>query len=307
MTTLPVTLSGTENQLPAHLEASVQQARALIAARHSQATRKAYEADLKDFAAWASQNQLTPMPATVESVVLYLTHCSASLKPSSISRKAAAIKYAHRQAGLQSPTDSEPVQATLAGIRRTKGTAPRQAAPATIEVLEKLIEACGDSGYRDKALLAIGFGAALRRSELAGLRLEDLEFTDRGIVINLPRSKTDQEGQGQTVGVLDGQRLKVKERLLQWLQVSSIQEGRIFPVTDRQIANIIKAKAKKSGLDPNLFSGHSLRAGFITSAANSGADVFRVMDVSRHKSVNTVRGYVRRAQLFDGHAGSAFM
>jgi integrase len=109
------------------------------------------------------------------------------------------------------------------------------------------------------------------------------------------------------VGVLDGQRLKVKERLLQWLEVSDIKEGRIFPVTDRQIANIIKAKAKESGLDPNLFSGHSLRAGFITSAANSGADVFRVMDISRHKSVNTVRGYVRRAQLFDGHAGSAFM
>ncbi len=165
----------------------------------------------------------------------------------------------------------------------------------------------GDLGYRDKALLAIGFGAALRRSELAGLRLEDLEFTDRGIVVTLPRSKTDQEGRGQTVGVLDGQRLKVKERLLQWLEVSGIKEGRIFPVTDRQIANIIKAKAKRAGLDPNLFSGHSLRAGFITSAANSGADVFRVMDVSRHKSVNTVRGYVRRAQLFVGHAGSAFM
>ena len=93
MTSLPATLSGTENQLPAHLEAGVQQARELIAARLSKATRKAYEADLKDFAAWAVQNQLTPMPATVESVVLYLTHCSASLKPSSISRKAAAIKY----------------------------------------------------------------------------------------------------------------------------------------------------------------------------------------------------------------------
>ena len=299
-----------QNSLPAHLTQSIEQARELIAARHSAATRKAYETDLKGFSLWARDNGLDSLPASIEAVVLYVTHLSAKgLKPSSIARKVAAIKHSHRQAGQQSPTDSEPVKAAMAGIKRTKGTAPRQVNPATIEIVEKLLATCDESrsGHRDRALIAIGFGAALRRSELASLRVEDIQVTDKGLVIRLPKSKTDQEGKGQEVAVLDGSRLQVKQLLGNWLEVSGILAGQVFPMTDRNIANIIKARAKTAGLDADQFSGHSLRAGFLTSAANAGADLFRMMDVSRHRSINTVRGYVRKAQQFDNHAGAAFM
>ena len=303
-------LIASRSSFPAHLSKNIEQAMELIAARHSGATRKAYEVDWRDFQGWVSKNGLDSLPASIEAVVLYLANLSEKgLKPASISRKVAAIKFAHRQAGLQSPTDSEPVKATMAGIKRTKGTAPRQVAPATVEVVERLLQACDQSlaGYRDRALIALGFGAALRRSELAAIEVSHITVTEKGLVVSLPRSKTDQEGQGQQVAVLDGARLPVKKVLGDWLEVSGIVSGKVFPLTDRHIANVIKARAKKAGLDPDQFSGHSLRAGFITSAANAGADVFRVMDVSRHRSINTVRGYVRRAKQFDNHAGAGFM
>lgn len=299
-----------QNSLPAHLSEGIEHARKLIAARHSAATRKAYESDTKDFTGWAQANGLQSVPASIEAVVLYVTELSAKgLKPASISRKVAAIKHHHRQAGLQSPTDSEPVKAAVAGIKRTKGTAQRQVSPATIEVIEKLLATCGDTliGHRDRALIALGFGAALRRSELVSLRVEDIQVTNKGLVVRLPKSKTDQEGRGQEVAVLDGSRLQVKRLLSDWLEVSGILTGQVFPLSDRHIANIIKTRAKAAGLDAKGFSGHSLRAGFLTSAANAGADLFRMMDVSRHRSINTVRGYVRKAQQFDNHAGAAFM
>lgn len=303
-------LATLQNSLPAHLTQSIEQARELIAARHSAATRKAYDSDIKDFTAWAQTNSLQTLPASIEAVVLYVTELSGrGLKPASISRKVAAIKHNHRQGGLQSPTDSEPVKAAVAGIKRTKGAVQRQVSPATIEVVEKLLATCDDTqtGHRDQALIALGFGAALRRSELASLRVEDIQVTDKGLVVRLPKSKTDQEGRGQEVAVLDGSRLQIKRLLGDWLEVSGITSGQVFPLTDRHIANIIKTRAKAAGLDANQFSGHSLRAGFLTSAANAGADLFRMMDVSRHRSINTVRGYVRKAQQFDNHAGAAFM
>jgi site-specific recombinase XerD len=298
-----------QESLPAHLAKGVKQATELIAARHSMATRIAYESDLREFRLWTSANGLQAFPASVETVVLYLTHLSNRLKPSSLARKVAAIKFEFRHAGLQSPTDAEPVKALLAGARRTKGSAPRQVNPATIDVVEKLLSTCDDSprGHRDRALIALGFGAALRRSELAKVRIEDIEVTDKGLVLTLPRSKTDQEGRGQQVAVLDGQRLKIKQLLSNWLEASGITTGLVFPLTDRHIANIIKSRARAAGLDDQQFSGHSLRSGFLTSAAANGANLFRMMDVSRHRSINSVRGYVRKAQQFEDHAGSAFM
>lgn len=107
--------------------------------------------------------------------------------------------------------------------------------------------------------------------------------------------------------MLGGDRLQVKRLLIEWIETSGLSGGAVFDLSDRQKANIIKTRARQAGLDPTQFSGHSLRSGFITSAANAGADIFRVMDVSRHRSINTVRGYVRRAQQFDGHACGAFM
>lgn len=296
--------------LPPALKKTLLEAKKLIKARHSISTQIAYESDIKEFNTWCKLHKFKSFPASVDSVVLFLSHLAErGLKPSSISRRVSALKYSHSEAGLPSPTDMEPVKATLAGIRRTKGCAPKQVAPATIDVVEQLLSACGNNmqGIRDQALITIGFGAALRRSELSAIKVEDIEVTKEGLVLTLPKSKTDQEGKGQTVAILEGERLQVKKRLVAWLEESGITEGLLFPITPRHIANIIKYRARQAGLDENNFSGHSLRAGFITSAANSGADVFRVMDVSRHKSVNTVKSYVRRARQFDDHAGQSFM
>ena len=302
-------LTEVKNLSPA-LKKTLKEAQKFIKSRHSLSTRIAYESDIKEFNLWCKNHKLQSFPASVESVVLFLSWLAEKgLKPSSISRRVSALKYSHSEAGLPSPTDMEPVKATMAGIKRTKGSAPKQVAPATIEVVEQLLSACGDSkkGIRDQALITIGFGAALGRSELAAIKVEDIEITDKGLMLHLPKSKTDQEGKGQSVAILEGDRLQVKKRLGAWLEASGIEEGVLFPITPRHIANIIKYRAKQAGLNKDDFSGHSLRAGFITSAANSGADVFRVMDVSRHKSVNIVKTYVRRAKQFDDHAGQSFM
>jgi integrase len=168
-------------------------------------------------------------------------------------------------------------------------------------------------------LLTIGFGAALRRSELVDIRIEHIEVTTEGLKVTIQRSKTDQQGAGQVVPVLDGPRLQVKATLAAWLSAAQIDAGYLFrsivkgdsvqarPVSDRTVANIIKSRATAAGLDASDFSGHSLRSGFLTSAANSGASVFAMMGVSRHRNIETLRGYVRQAEIFKNHAGSAFM
>lgn len=310
-----------DSYLPDQIRDLASNAKELIKARHSKATREAYATDWRDFSEWALGNKMTALPCEVGTVVLYMAACvEVGLKPNTIARKVAAINYAHKQANLPSPTTLEPVKAALAGIRRTKGMKVKQAAPATIEVMEKILDTCEDDlrGKRDKALLAIGFGGALRRSELAALQVEDIEFTDNGLLIDIQRSKTDQEQKGERIAILQGERLKVKTLLKRWLRASQIKKGYVFrgivkdkikdtPITHRQLTNIIKRKAMLAGLDPKKFSGHSLRAGFVTSAATAGANLFSIMDVSRHKSVDTVRKYVRRAEVFKDHAGSKFM
>jgi integrase len=184
-----------------------------------------------------------------------------------------------------------------------------------------MLAACGTNlvGKRDRALLALGFGGAFRRSELVALRVEDLEFAKEGLKVRVQRSKTDQDGAGQTVPVLDGPRLSVKAAVSDWMAAAGIDSGPLFrrlikggtvtpdSLTDRSVANIIKERAEQAGLDANRFSGHSLRAGFLTSAAANGADLWKMAEVSRHRKIETLRTYVREAQAFQGHAGSGFM
>lgn len=158
-----------------------------------------------------------------------------------------------------------------------------------------------------------------RRSELAALTVADLETNEGGLRVTVRRSKTDQEGKGQIVAILAGTRLKPVLAVSTWLKAAAITEGPLFraidrygnvlpkPLSTRSIAEIVKKHAKRIGLDAEQFSAHSLRAGFITSAAKSGASLFKTMDVSRHRSVETVRGYVRDAELFLDHAGEAFL
>jgi site-specific recombinase XerD len=174
-------------------------------------------------------------------------------------------------------------------------------------------------GLRDRSLLLIGFAAALRRSELVALDVEDIEVGSEGIFLRIRRSKTDQEGQGDFVSIPNGYRLRPVGALKAWLQAAGILAGPIFRsikkggqltaerLTDRSVADILKRRSVAAGLDAKALSGHSLRSGFVTEALANGADVFRVMDVTRHRQVNTLKVYDRRAKAFQDHAGAAFL
>lgn len=276
-------------------------------ASKADATVRAYRSDIAAFASWCTSNRRHTFPASAETVAAYFAAMARSgMKVSTISRRRAAIAYMHRIAEVESPTGSEAVKAVLAGIRRSLGTAPLRKAPATAEIIRALIDGMPDDvrGLRDKALLLLGFAGALRRSELVALDVGDIEEGPDGIFLKIRRSKTDQEGVGDFVSIPYGSRLRPVRALKDWLEAAAIRQGPIFRrianggkfiaaerLTDRSVANILKAHAFSIGLDPAAFSGHSLRSGFVTSALKSGADVLRVMDVTRHRQIDTLKIY----------------
>jgi site-specific recombinase XerD len=290
------------------------------AAEKSEATRRAYRSDFRDFAAWCDQRKVSPMPTSIETVAAYLASLAdRGLKASTITRRAAAIGYAHRAYHVEPPTNAEPVKAVLRGIRRKIGVAVERKAPATAKAVAMMVRRLrGKHAVRDRAIILLGFAAALRRSELVALRLEDLEWTPDGVIIHIRRSKTDQEGEGHQVAVPRGSKLKPVEALETWLRSQHVspnqgrdqagtKQDRVFPVSAQTVALIVKRRAKAAGLDPAMFSGHSLRAGFVTSALETGADLLRVMDVTRHREVKTLKAYDRRAKAFKDHAGRKFL
>jgi integrase len=242
-------------------------------------------------------------------------------KASTIGRRMASIRYAHKLAGLPIPTDDERVRATARGIRRTIGTATTKKAPATNDKLLAMV-AIQDrtmANLRDRALLLLGFSGAFRRSELVALDVADIVEAAEGLRVTIRHSKTDQEGFGATIAIVRGSVACPVAALKAWLTAAHITGGplfrrvnkgdRVLPdrLTPQSVTLIVKARAKRIGLKPDDFSGHSLRAGFLTSAAKRGASVFKMMDQSRHRSVDTLRGYVRDAELFRDHAGSGLL
>jgi site-specific recombinase XerD len=292
------------------------------AAEKAAATRAAYASDWRDFAAWAALRGATALPAHAGMVAAYLSHlASTGRKASTIGRRAAAIAYRHKLAGYEPPTSQEGVRAVLRGIRRTLGAAREGKAPATADILTAMLALCPATlvGYRDRALLALGFAGAFRRSELVALEVADLSEVPDGLRVRIRRSKTDQEGEGAEIAIPRGYRLRPVEAVQTWLDSAGITEGPVFrpvakggrlqdaPLTPHSAAQIVKRYAERAGLDPTAYAGHSLRSGFLTSAAEAGASVFKMTEVSRHKSVDVLRGYVRRADLFREHAGAAFL
>jgi site-specific recombinase XerD len=206
------------------------------------------------------------------------------------------------------------------GIRRTLGTAARKKAPATAERVIAMALGTGEGlkGLRDRALLLLGFAGAFRRSELVALDCEDIELCETGLRIVIRSSKTDQEKQGQTIAIVRGAVTCPVAAVQAWRDAAGITNGPLFRsigkggklgdrLSDQSVADIVKAHAERAGLDPALFAGHSLRAGFLTSAAKRGASIFKMMDVSRHRSVDTLRGYVRDAEIFNDHAGTGLL
>ena len=261
---------------------------------------------------------MSSLPALPSTVAAFLAHeANRGCRPSTLGRRLAAIRNAHRLNGIEPPTDTENVKTTLRGIRRTFGTAQNRKAPATAEKARAMARSVSGSlsGKRDRAILLLGFAGAFRRSELVALEVADLESIPGGLRINIRRSKTDQEGQGKAIGIPFGSNDCPVEAVHTWLAASGIVEGPIFRSIDRygrlsvkrlsgrSVANIVKKYAKLAGLEPKSFSGHSLRSGFLTSAAANGASIFKMMDLSRHKSADALRGYVSDADLLRNHAG----
>ncbi|MGF1615799.1 MAG: site-specific integrase [Gammaproteobacteria bacterium] len=309
--------------LPAHLEQELQVAQRYLNHQHARATRRAYAADWRTFTAWCAARALQVLPASPETVALFLSaEAEAGCRPSTLARRAAAIRLAHRAQDYEPPTNSELVKATLRGIRRSHGAAPLRKAPALADQIRRMADLTDPTalaGLRDRALLLLGFAGALRRSELVALHVDDLEETPRGLRLTLRRSKTDQEGAGETVPVIRGGEFCPVEAVKCWQITAGIAAGPLFRRVRRggqlgltalspyAVALIIKRYAAKAELDPRAFSGHSLRSGFLTSAAMNRASLFKLREVSRHKSLNTLQVYVRQAEVFDDHAGEGLL
>jgi len=312
--------------LPAEATAIV---RAYQQASKADATVRAYTSDARVFQNWCARYGFRSLPATPEAVAGFLVHeAEDGRAASTIGRRLAAIKYAHKLAKAADPTDDEDVRATMKGIRRRVGVAPNQKAAATVDVLQMLLARTPDTltGKRDRALLALGFAGAFRRSELMDLDVADLVEHPEGLRVRIRKSKTDQEGAGAEIAIPHGRFVRPVALVREWLDAAGISDGPVFrPVsrygvmrrldargkpprlTTRAVGDIIKHYTSAAGLDASTFGPHSLRAGYITTAAERGADLARIMDQSRHRDPRTVVGYIRRANAFKGHSGSGFL
>jgi integrase len=298
------------------------QAREFAAAAKAENTLRAYAADWNDFRDWCMAHQLPALPAPPDTVALYLTDRAGTLKTSSLARRLTTINRAHEAAGHPSPATMRHavVSEVWKGIRRKKGTAEEGKKPFLTADLRKIIAELPDDlqGKRDRALLLAGFAGGFRRSELARLRLEDFKETPEGMVAWLRRSKTDQEGQGRPVALPYGSDpLTCPVRALQsWIQAAAISAGPLFRAVDQlgmvsaqalaadSVAWIVKRAVRRAGMEPAEYSGHSLRSGLATQAAMNGASELAIMKQTGHRSLATVRKYIRDGALFRDNAAT---
>lgn len=326
---LPAPLAGADLQDSERLTAAHALHDALNSARQyaledkAHATRTAYRSDWADFSAWCASVERSPLPAEPSSVAGYLaTLAERRLKASTIRRRLAAIRHAHRLAGFEPPTTAASVQSVHHGIRRRLGARVTQKAPANAKAIASMIKRIPAetlAGKRDRALLLLGFGAALRRSELVALDVEDIQTAAEGVLVTIKRSKVDQEGRGAQVAVPNGRRLMPVAALREYVSAANLSTGPLFVrigkgdrvtadrLTPQSVALIVKKYAKLAKLDADSFSGHSLRAGLVTEALSHGADVFAVADQGRWRKLETVREYDRRARAFKDNVGRGFL
>ncbi len=278
-----------------------------IAAAQSKATKRAYANDVRHYLQHGGA-----IPSTEAMVANYLAKFAATLKDATLERRCIAIHNAHVSEGLASPIKgSAVVKSTMNGIRRTMGTRQRAVKPVTKDVLLEMLVTLDKQkplkAARDKALLLVGFAGAFRRSELVALHVEDLTVDDSGAMVLLRFSKTDQLGKGRTVFLpraSDAERCPVRG-LLDWLQLSGIESGWLFrsvrkggsvsdtPLSTQSVAQIIKRATKAAGRDFAEFSGHSLRAGYVTTAAIAGLQPYQIREQTGHKSDATLARYIR--------------
>lgn len=287
----------------------------------STATRRAYAADWQHFETWAVSHSLASLPANPEHVAVYLAGlATGGKKLSTIRRRCAAIAHIHERAGHDNPAAHIGVRSTVEGIARQIGSASTKKAALTADMLERVLRKIPTDlpGLRDRALIALGFAGALRRSELVALDVEDIARHPKGIVLTIRRSKTDQAGKGFTKAIPHGRKVKAPAALDAWLVASKITNGPIFRglcalviskdrLCAHQVARIIKSRVRAAGFDPRVFAGHSLRSGFITTAADHGATLQSIASHAAHAKIDTTLGYVQVADAFRDHSGKKFL
>lgn len=276
---------------------------------HAHKTKKTYAWALRDFEKWCSQNGIRfVLPFSPEIVAAWIAQSAKEgLACSSIKIMLAAIAKSHREQGFSDPTKDNHVKQVWKGVKREKGVAPKcQKAPLLAEhvaLMVRGIKRTDKLKVRDSAILLVGFAAGLRRSELTQIKLNDVSFSERGAIITLRKSKTDQEGLGRAIpvpraGVEDVCPVTALEK---WLLVKPSGE-RIFPVCVNTIRNVIKRRAKAVGIDPAVVSGHSLRAGMVTSAVRAGKAERAICKITGHRDLVTLRGYIRQGELWRENA-----
>ena len=277
------------NALPATLGPEIESAAEYARAEKAVSTRRAYRSDFTLFRSWCEAKHVPALPATPEAVAAFLAaEANRGAKVATISRRLAAIRYAHKLAGHEPPTNSEVVKATLRGIRRTAGSAPARKAPATADTVLAMVAEAGTNlrGLRDRAILLLGFAGAFRRSELVALNIAELEFCAGGLRVTIRKSKTDQEGLGTTIAIVPGCAACPIRAVRAWINAAKISDGSVFRavtrngkisnrrLSGRAVAEIVKNYARRAGLDAADFSGHSLRSGLLTLASRCGTSTY---------------------------------
>ena len=286
-------------------------------------TVRAYKSDFKDFGLFCVKNSFKNLPSEPKIVSLYLTHlASKDVKLSTIKRRLVSIGVIHKIKGHYLDTKHPIIVENLLGIKRRKGTIQKGKKPILINNLKEILkvidqENCEDiKKLRDKSILLIGFAGGFRRNEIVSLDYEDLDFVYEGLKINIKRSKTDQFGEGtiKAIPYFENNVYCPVTTIRRWLNISKITKGALFRrfskgskitsgrLSDQTVALLIKKYLSKTGIDSKNYSGHSLRSGFATSAAESGAEERSIMAMTGHKSTEMVRRYIKEANLFKNNA-----
>ena len=286
-------------------------------------TVRAYKSDFKDFGLFCTQNGFKSLPSEPKIVSLYLTYLSTKeAKMSTLKRRLVSIGVIHRLKGHYLDTKHPSIIENIMGIKRRKGSIQLAKKPILINHLKEIINVIDKQNkkeikkFRDRSIILIGFSGGFRRNEIVSLDFDDLDFVPEGLKINLRRSKTDQFGEGfkKALPYFDSSQYCPVISLKKWIEVSKIASGPVFRrftkgsklsnnrLTDQTVALLIKEYLQLAGLDSKNYSGHSLRSGFATSAAESGAEERSIMAMTGHKSTEMVRRYIKEANLFKNNA-----
>jgi len=286
-------------------------------------TIRAYKSDFKDFVLFCVQNGFKSLPSEPKIVSLYLTQLSTKdIKISTIKRRLVSIGVIHKLKGHYLDTKHPSIIENLMGIKRRKGVNQKGKKPLLINNLKKIIKVIDEQQkekikkFRDRSIILIGFSGGFRRSEIVGLDYDDLEFVKEGLKINIKRSKTDQFGEGSIKGLpfLDNSEYCPVASIQKWIEISKINSGPLFRrfskgsnltekrLTDQTVALLIKNYLNLAGIDSRNYSGHSLRSGFATTAAEAGVEERSIMAMTGHRSSEMVRRYIKDANLFKNNA-----